>query len=195
MHCCWLTAASRDGCLVHRAAEARKLARNAAKDVYAAASIEQNARESGGLGDDVARDAMEPVVGSRDDRARCRESRPVSCRSRRRCWPCSRRACRTHLHFASFALVSLPEVFHLQDRAHAGRTSERPRKRECPEYCVGGFDVVQTSYACGCVEDLPPGECALPGAQTGTTALTPGNGITDSSVQAYATNSSEPIRS
>src|SRR5439155_22856796 len=33
------------------------------------------------------------------------------------------------LHFASFAVASSREDFHLQDRAHAGRTTTKPARR------------------------------------------------------------------
>lgn len=41
------------------------------------------------------------------------------------------------LRFASFAVANLREDFHLQDRAHAGRTAERPGVSPRP-FTLGG---------------------------------------------------------
>jgi hypothetical protein len=45
------------------------------------------------------------------------------------------------LRFASFAVVSLWEDFHLQDRAHAGRTTQSPAIAGLCSSTANNFDI------------------------------------------------------
>src|ERR1019366_350821 len=49
----------------------------------------------------------------------------------------------TQLHFISLAVVSSREDFHLQDRAHAGRTHPRRRRVREFELAAGCLDTVK----------------------------------------------------
>ena len=62
----------------------------------------------------------------------------------------------TQLRFACLAVVSSAEDFHLQDRAHAGRTKRTPRRAGRPGYpsltvrfdtdCEAGVSAITKAY-------------------------------------------------